>query len=131
MLLPMMGTTKPPVPSRAGKAGEAGLSGVAGLIAVGLGLLLVALLTLVGTGTFSSGSGGGSPLLGHSRAEEQLQLCVEGRPSVYGNPPSPSQQAACTRELAGQAAGDGGPGVSPPLPTTTTTLIPGFSYPTG
>jgi hypothetical protein len=125
----MTRTTRSPSPDRGGKGGEAGLSGVAGLIAVGLGLLLVALLTLVGAGTFSSSSGGGSPLLSHSRAEEQLQLCVEGRPSVYGNPPSSSQQAACTRELAGQVGGGGSPGLDLPLPTTTTTVIDGITYP--
>jgi hypothetical protein len=129
MLPPMTSTTLSS--SFFGGRDQAGLSGVAGMIVVGLSLVLVALLTLVGTGTFSSGPGGGSPLLGHSQAEQQLQLCVEGRPSIYGNPPSASQQAACTRQLAGQVGGGGGPGITAPLPTTTTTLIPGLTYPPG
>ena len=103
---------------------DTGLSGLSSVIAIGVGLVIVALLTLVGAGTFSSSSsGGGSSVLSRSRAEQQLQLCVEGRPSVYGNPPGPSQQAACTRQLEGQIGG--GPGATLP-PTTTDATRPTF-----
>jgi len=119
-MMPAMPATPRLRPPRGpGPHDQSGLSGVGSVIALGVGLVIVALLTLVGTGTFSSSSpGGGSSVLSNSRAEHQLQLCVEGRPSVYGDPPSPSQQAACTRQLAGQVGG--GP-TSPLLPASPTT----------
>ncbi len=102
-----------------------GLSSTAGLIAVALSLLLVLILTLVGLGTFSGGSGSGSTgILSNSKAEQQIQLCAEGRDSSYGDPPSQAQQAACVNEIADQA---GGGGAGPPIVPTTTT--PGYSVP--
>lgn len=115
----------------AGPAGcdETGLSGVAGLVAIAASMVLVLLLALFSAGTFSSSSSnGGSSVLSSSRSEQQLQLCVEGRPSIYGNPPSQAQQAACTRQLAGQLGGV--PGETSPLPGPSTTS-PTFGYPAG
>ena len=87
---------------------ESGLSTVS-LVVILISMALVLLLTLLGTGTFSTPSSGRGPsIVSNSTSEEQLKLCVEGRPSTYGNPPTPMQQAACTRQLAGQVAGGSG-----------------------
>lgn len=108
---------------------EMGLSGLASIIGVALSMVLVLVLSLFSAGVFSSSnSNGGSSVLSNSNAEQQLQLCVEGRPSIYGNPPSQEQQAACTRELAGQLGG--GSANTEPLPVPSTTS-PTFGYPTG
>jgi hypothetical protein len=97
------------------------------LIALAGSLLLVLILTLLSLGTFSGGSGSGSTgILSHSNAEQQIQLCAEGRGSSYGNPPSQAQQAACDDEIADQAGGSGGASA----PTVPTTTIPGYSVPT-
>lgn len=94
-----------------------------------MSLILALVLTLFGLGTFSSGttgSGSGSTgILSHSRAEQQLQLCSEGRDSSYGDPPSEAQQAACIDEILSQAGGGGGGGA----PIVSTTTAPGFSVP--
>ncbi len=103
-----------------------GLSSTAGLIAVAVSLLLALILTVISLGTFSSGSGSGSTgILSKSTAEQQIQLCAEGRDSSYGDPPSQAQQATCDNEIADQAGGGGGAG-APIVPTTTT---PGHSVP--
>jgi hypothetical protein len=81
-------------------------------------LLIVVALLLFGlhqfsgpTSSSSTGAGGGSAsgpsILSRSSGENQIKLCAEGRPSSYGDPPSPLQQAKCDRELAGQIAGTG------------------------
>jgi hypothetical protein len=94
------------------------------LILLALSLLLVLVLTLLSLGTFSSGSGSGTTgIFAKSNAEQQIQLCAEGRDSSYGDPPSPAQQAACVNEIAGQAGG----GVGAPIAPTTT--IPGYPVP--
>ena len=81
-----------------------GLSSTAGLIAVAVSLLLALILTVISLGTFSGGSGSGSTgILSKSTAEQQIQLCAEGRDSSYGDPPSQAQQAACDDEIADQA----------------------------
>jgi hypothetical protein len=101
---------------------------------VAVSLLLVAVLTVLSLNVFGGGGGavgggggaagtgagtgagtatgtgaiGQSPsILSRSRAEQQIQLCVEGRDSSYGDPPSSAQQAQCVRDLAGQISGDG------------------------
>jgi len=98
------------------------------LIATAVSLLLVLLLTLVGLGTFSSGAGGSASgsaaIFSRSKAEQQIQLCAEGRDSSYGDPPSQAQQAACINEIASQA---GGGGASAPIVPTST--APGYSVP--
>jgi hypothetical protein len=93
--------------------GEKGLSSI-GLISMMLGLLLMAVLLLYGTNEFSGGSSSGGngtgsshSMLSNSNVETQLKLCVEGRDSTYGSPPSPAQQASCIRQLLGQVAGSG------------------------
>jgi hypothetical protein len=88
--------------------GDNGLSSGAGLVAIAAGLVLVAVLLVVGMNAFG-GSGGahGSSILSSSTAESQLKLCSEGRDSTYGNPPSQVQQAKCLDQLAGQIAGGG------------------------
>ena len=93
--------------------GEKGLSSI-GLISMMLGLLLMAVLLLYGTNEFSGGSSSGGngtgsshSMLSNSNVETQLKLCAEGRDSTYGSPPSPAQQASCTRQLLGQVAGSG------------------------
>ena len=94
------------------------------LILLALSLLLVLVLTLLSLGTFSSGSGSGTTgIFAKSNAEQQIQLCAEGRDSSYGDPPSPAQQAACVNEIASQAGGGAG---APIAPTTT---IPGYPVP--
>jgi len=107
---------------------EAGLSGVVGVISIAVSLIVVLLLSLIGSGALSSKSGGGSSVFSNSSAEKQLQLCVEGRPSSYGDPPSPAVQAECTRELAAQIGGA-------PVATVPTTSSPSGefsgSYPGG
>ena len=50
---------------------------------------------------------GGSSIISNSPAETQLKLCSEGRPSSYGDPPTPAQQAKCLDQLAGQIGGGG------------------------
>jgi len=106
------------------RANEQGLSSTASLIAITMSLLVVLILTLLDIGTFSGGSGSGTTgILSKSTAEQQIQLCVEGRNSSYGDPPSQAQQAACANEIAAQAGGRAG---APIVPTTTT---PGYSVP--
>lgn len=108
---------------------DEGLSSMMSIVAIALGMVVVLLLSLFSAGAFSSSSSnGGSSVLSNSRTEQQLQLCVEGRPSIYGNPPSQAQQAACTRELAGQLGG--APVDTAPVPEPSTTT-PTFGYPTG
>jgi len=86
--------------------GESGLSSGGGLVAIVAGLVLVAVLLLVGMNAFGgSGGGHGSSILSSSTAESQLKLCSEGRDSTYGDPPSQAQQAKCLDQLAGQIAG--------------------------
>jgi hypothetical protein len=105
-----------------------GLSSTTGLIAVAVSLLLTLTLTLLSLGTFSGSSGSGTTaILSNSTAEQQVQLCAEGRDSSYGDPPSQAQQAACDSEIADQAGGGGGGTSAPIVPTTTT---PGYSVPT-
>jgi hypothetical protein len=98
---------------------ETGLSSSAGLVGMGVGLLLVAVLLLLSLNVFSAGGGGGPAgggasgapsILSRSHAESQIKLCSEGRASSYGDPPTPTQQAACIHDLLGQVAG-GGPSV--------------------
>jgi hypothetical protein len=121
--------------SRRARRGESGLSGVAGIVIIGVSLVVVLVLVLVGSGALSgSGSGGAAPaVFSQSHNEEQLKLCVEGRPSSYGNPPSQTQQAACTRELAAQLVGGSGGVPTAPTPSgsgvTTTTLPNGLQLP--
>jgi hypothetical protein len=97
--------------------GEYGFSTGGGLIAMAVGLVLMAALLLFGLGAFGgSGTGSGAPsanpsILSRSPAETQIKLCAEGRDSSYGNPPSPGQQAQCVSELAGEISGGAG---SPP-----------------
>jgi hypothetical protein len=93
--------------------GEKGLSSI-GLISMMLGLFLMAVLLLYGMNEFGassssggSGAGSGHSILSNSNAETQLKLCVEGRDSTYGSPPSPAQQASCIRQLLGQVTGSG------------------------
>ena len=91
------------------KRDASGFTTGASLIAMVAGMvILVALLLLAvhpfGGSTTTNGSSSGS-LLSQSSAENQIKLCAEGRDSTYGNPPTPSQQAWCVRQLATQAAG--------------------------
>jgi hypothetical protein len=91
---------------------EGGFASGLGLVAMALGLLLVAILVLISFQTFGGTAGGHDPtsndssILSHSSEESQLKLCVEGRDSSYGNPPSPAQQGKCASQLAGQVSGD-------------------------
>jgi hypothetical protein len=76
-------------------------------------LAIVAVLTLTSLDVFDSGgssnANSNSPsLFSNNKAEQQLQLCVEGRDSTYGSPPSPAIQAKCVSQLASQAAGGAG-----------------------
>jgi hypothetical protein len=96
--------------------GEDGFSSTVGLVAMGVGLLLVALLLVFGlqsfggSGTGAAGGGGpaaGSSILSTSSAESQIKLCSEGRPSTYGDPPTAAQQSMCVRMLLGQVSGGG------------------------
>jgi hypothetical protein len=106
---------------------EAGFSAVVSILAIGASLVVVLLLVVLSAGS-SSKSGSAPSVLSNSRAEEQLQLCVEGRPSTYGNPPSQQQQADCTRELEGQLGGAPVDGVPAGQPSGATTTL---GYPTG
>jgi hypothetical protein len=117
---------RPPWCSPAPAVDETGVSGLVGIIAIGVSLALVLLLTLLGTGTFSSsGSGGGPAVFSNSSSEQQLKLCVEGRPSTYGNPPTSLQQATCTRDLAGQLGGAPVPGGGTGTTSSTIPSLPG------
>ncbi|HYA68857.1 MAG TPA: hypothetical protein VED63_09005 [Acidimicrobiales bacterium] len=91
---------------------ERGLATGFGLVAMAITLGVMAILLLIGFGTFgsgSAGSGGTGPakvsIISQSSAEAQIKLCAEGRDSIYGNPPSPAQQSKCLTELAGQISG--------------------------
>jgi hypothetical protein len=131
MVLDMSGVRGPLVQTTDGRGrnDEVGLSGVVGLVGIVVSLALVLVLTLLSAGAFSSSKGGGSPsVFSNSSTEQQLKLCVEGRPSSYGNPPSQAQQAACTSELAGQL---GGAPVESVPPSTVGSTSPTFTYPTG
>ena len=131
MVLDMSGVSGPLLHTSdgRGRSGEVGLSGVVGLVSIVASLAIVLVLTLLSVGAFSSSKGGGAPsVLSNSSTEQQLKLCVEGRPSSYGNPPSQAQQAACTSELAAQLGG--GPVDSMP-PSTVGGTSPTFAYPTG
>jgi hypothetical protein len=96
---------------------QSGFSSGVGLVAMAVGLLLVAVLLLFSMNEFSSGGGGGGAagggasgtpsILSRSKAQSQIKLCSEGRDSSYGNPPSPGQQAKCVRMLLGELAGSG------------------------
>ena len=94
---------------------QSGFSSGVGLVAMAVGLLLVAVLLLFSMNEFSSGGGGaagggasGTPsILSTSKAQSQIKLCSEGRESTYGNPPSSAQQARCVRMLLGEIAGSG------------------------
>jgi len=92
--------------------GEDGFSTGTSLLAMAIGLGLVAILLLINLigfgGTTGHGGTSNNPsVLSHSTAENQIKLCVEGRASSYGNPPSPAQQSKCMNQLAGQISGDG------------------------
>ena len=103
--------------SRAISSSKSKFSTGGGLIAVVVGLLLVAVLLLLGMSAFGGSGTGGSAssanpsILSRSSAETQIKLCAEGRDSSYGNPPSPAQQATCVSELAGQISAE-----APPFP---------------
>ena len=90
---------------------ESGLSTGIGLVAMVVGLALVAVVMLLGFNTFSgTGSNASTPsILSNSPQESQLKLCSEGRNSTYGNPPTSTQQAACIHQLLGQVGGAGAP----------------------
>lgn len=97
-----------------------------------MSMALVLFLTLLSSGTLSSSKSAGSPsIVSSSSSEQQLKLCVEGRASTYGDPPSQAQQAACTKTLADQIAGSGSESAphvpSGPAGITSTT----FGFPTG
>ncbi|MGH9018049.1 MAG: hypothetical protein ACRDY1_09925 [Acidimicrobiales bacterium] len=98
-----------------------GASATIGLVALAVGLLILAGLVVLGTPGFGAGddasvSGGGgpaavSPILSRSKAETEIRRCAEGRASTYGDPPTPAQQAHCVRDLlagiSGSAAASG------------------------
>ncbi len=100
--------------------------GAGAIISIAASLVILLLVLLIGlhyenvVGTTSKPG-----IASHSKSEEQLQLCVEGKPSVYGNPPSAEQQSICDRYLAGQAGGVGG---VPPVPATTAPTTAGGSH---
>ena len=101
--------------------GDVGLSAGLSLIGIAVSLLLVLVLGLLASGAFSSSGSNGTPsVMSTSSAEEQLKLCVEGRPSTYGDPPTQAQQAACTQQLAAQIGG--APLDTATLPTSTSTI---------
>ena len=88
------------------RRGESGLSAGVGLVAMTIGLALVAVLFLLGTNVFGGATAPGtSSVISTSSAETQLKLCAEGRPSSYGDPPTQAQQAKCLDQLAGQLGG--------------------------
>lgn len=88
---------------------QGGFTTGVGLVAVTVGMLIVALLLAISLHAFGGGgtSGGSTSILSNSSAEAQLKLCSEGRDSTYGDPPSPAQQAKCLDQLAGQIGGGG------------------------
>jgi hypothetical protein len=94
---------------------QSGFSSGVGLVAMAMGLLLVAVLLLFSMNEFSSGNGGVAgggasgtrSILSTSKAQSQIKLCSEGRDSNYGDPPSAGQQAKCVRMLLGEIAGSG------------------------
>jgi hypothetical protein len=91
-------------------------------------MLVLGAIVVLSLATFGGGKTGKPGLLSNkSRAEQQLKLCVEGRPSVYGNPPTAAQQSVCTKALLNQAGG--GSGVPAPLPAgeNPSTTLPGAS----
>ncbi len=91
--------------------------GTGTVISIAAALVILLLVLLVGLHYENVAGTPKKPgLASHSQSEEQLQLCVEGRPSGYGDPPSAAEQSICDRYLAGQAAGDDG---APPVPSTT------------
>ncbi|HXQ59434.1 MAG TPA: hypothetical protein VN799_05025 [Acidimicrobiales bacterium] len=90
--------------------GEGGLSTTIGLVAMAVGMGVLAVLLLIGMGTFTGGAGAPSAqssIFSRSTTESQIKLCAEGRNSSYGDPPTPAQQAKCLNELAGQIAPGG------------------------
>jgi hypothetical protein len=95
------------------RGGEDGFSTGTSLVAAAAGMLLVALLTLLGMNQFGGASGSGATagkpsILSQSSAEQQIKLCAEGRDSSYGDPPSSAQQATCVRDLLGEISGTTG-----------------------
>jgi hypothetical protein len=98
---------------------EDGFSTGVGLVAMALGLLVVAVLLLFSLNEFGgssavTGAGGGgggasgSPsILSRSSAEAQIKLCAEGRDSSYGSPPSAAQRAKCVRRLLAEISATG------------------------
>jgi hypothetical protein len=94
---------------------DSGFSSGVGLVAMAVGLLVVALLLVFSMNVFDSGSGSGavggggasagSSIFSQSSAESQVKLCAEGRDSSYGDPPSSAQQSICVRDLLGQVGG--------------------------
>jgi len=97
---------------------ERGLSSGVSLVALMAGLVIVAILVLMSANVFGGGAGpkgtGATSILSTSSAETQLKLCSEGRDSTYGDPPTPTQQAACLRRLAGEITGSGLSGAGVP-----------------
>lgn len=86
-------------------------AGVAGLVIMALSLLVVLLISMWSFGVFTShAKAGGSQKIGQSifsqsMSEQELRLCLEGRPPRAGAPvPTPAQQAHCTLEIEHQAA---------------------------
>lgn len=101
-----------------GHGRQSGFSSSVGLVAMAGGMIVVAVLLVMSLNVF--GGGGASPgggaaanpsILSRSSAETQIKLCVEGRNSTYGDPPSSAQQAKCVRDLLGEVAA-GGPTVA-------------------
>jgi len=93
---------------------DGGFSTAVGLLSMAAGLVVVALLLVVSTTVFggsssSPGNANRPSLLSRSSAETQIELCAEGRPSTYGNPPAPAVRALCVRKILGQAGGAGAP----------------------
>jgi hypothetical protein len=90
--------------------GEGGFSTTVGLVAMAVGMGVLAVLLLIGMGTFTGGAGAPSAqssILSRSTTESQIKLCAEGRSSSYGDPPTAAQQAKCLNELAGQISPGG------------------------
>ena len=80
------------------------------LIVVAVSLLIMLTVSLWSFGVFAGG--GGTParpvpsVFSQSKSEQQLRLCVEGRPSSPGGtPPTRAQQRHCTLQLEHQVAG--------------------------
>ena len=92
---------------------QSGLSSTFSLVAMAMGLVLVAALLLLSLNAFSGGNGttattANTSIFSQSSAEQQIKLCAEGRDSSYGDPPSSAQQAKCVRDLLGEVSGVGG-----------------------